>query len=66
MRFLSVFQACLDSLEGGGKLEQGHQVILVATCEKRGDMLDSVVKGLLQGLIMTLRSMEKGEREACI
>jgi len=64
MRFLSVFQACLDTLQG--RLDTGQQVILVATCEKRGDMLESVVKSLVQGRHLTLRSMEKGEREDCI
>lgn len=63
MRFVQTFQACLSALEG--KLDKNHQVVIVLTCEKPGDMLESFTKNMVQGRLQ-IKGMEKGDRERCI
>jgi hypothetical protein len=63
MRFVQTFQACLSTLEG--KLDKNHQVVIVLTCEKPGDMLESFTKNMVQGRLQ-IKGMEKGDRERSI
>jgi hypothetical protein len=39
--------------------------VLVLTCEKQGDMLDSFVKTLVEGKFQ-MKAMEKADRERCV
>jgi energy-coupling factor transporter ATP-binding protein EcfA2 len=64
MRFVQTFQACLSTLEA--KLDINHQVVILLTCEKPGDMLESFTKSMVQGRRLQMKGMEKGDRERCI